>query len=226
MASTNAQLLRQVVGDGGVHTRDVANGDGASTEFYLTAPPVAGNSQIIKVGGTTYTEVASAPGATQYTFDDLSGQVIFGAAPGIGTANIVAVYRAVEVPDADIVEALRQYGLVETDPAATGMPVAVLQAALLVCESRAAYYATHVDHSIDGQSISEGSIADRWEKRAAALREKILSPLTAAAISGGIQSMPLIRIDGYNTEEVSTRDVSSTAQNPRRRFYGEQDRIP
>ena len=224
MVYTNAQLLRQITGDRGLAERDVADGNALAVEFYLMAPPVIGNSQLVKVGGATYTEVASGPGANQYTFDDLIGQIIFGVAPGVGTENIVTTYLSCEVPDGDITEALRQYGLTDTVAAEVGMPVAILRAALLICESQAARYATHVNHTIDGQSISEGDIAAKWEARAAALRQKILVPLTTT--TGGIESTPLVRIDGYNLEEVSTRDIANTAQNPRRRYYGQQDRLP
>lgn len=223
MAYTNAQLLRQLIGDRGTPQRDVASGDAASTEFYIASPPIAGNSQIVKVAGTQLTEVASAPTSVQYTFDDESGRTIFGAAPASGTENIEWTYLSVEVVDADIVEALRQYGLTDSAEAATGLPVAIVQAAILIAESQAAHYATHISYSADGESIDESGIADRWRMQASLLKEKVLIPLTTT--SGTLQSMPVTRIDGYS-DDIKGRDVQVTSTNSRRKYYGYPDRIP
>lgn len=220
MALTNAELVRREAGDSGTFIRDVASGDASTTIFYLSAAPLIGNSQVITVGGAARTEVTAAPGATEYTLDDVTGKVTFGAAPGAGTDNIVSTYKSVEVPDADIEEACRQYGLTASATAEVDMPVAVLNAAILVCEWRASATAGEFDFETDGQKFDRGSVAGAWARRAEELRAR-------ARRRYGLTSTQTTRIDGYARRgEYAGREYSSTATNPRRQFYGEEDAIP
>ena len=72
------------------------------------------------------------------------------------------------LPDADIDEACRQYGLVSSATAETGIPAAILSAAAMVCEWRASDAAQDFDFDTDGQSYKRGSVAQMWADRAAA----------------------------------------------------------
>lgn len=220
MAYTNAQLARQMIGDRGATARDTSSGDGTATEFYLSSPPLIDGSQVVTVDGTEQTEVASSPAAGEYTIDNQYGLIAFGSAPGVGSGNIVVRYLAVDVPDEDVAEALRQYGLTATDTADTGLPLAIMRAAIMLCESQAARYAIALDQSTDGQSFTGNSSAsDRWRAQADLLRAALTKEKT------GIAPIPIIRVDGYS-DDITSRDVGAADQNPRRRFYGEKDRIP
>jgi hypothetical protein len=215
MAYTNAQLVRREAGDRGVYARDTDSGDGSATEFWLSAPPIVANSQTVKVGGTTYTEVASAPGASQYTLDDDSGRLIFGVAPGSGTDNVEATYRTAELADADVTEALRQFGLTDTAEADTGPVTALLEAAAMLCDWQAAAHAGDVDTKTDGQEFKRSHVSERWIAQAAAIRTRLQR-------ERGLVSAAITRVDGYS-QDVSSRDVGTTATNPRRNFYGQPD---
>jgi len=219
MSLTNAQLIRLEAGDAGVPVRDVASGDGTSTEFYLSAPPLIADSQVIRVGASVKTE------GGDYTIDDETGQVLFTVAPAAPTppavGNIVITYKAVAITDTAIAGACAQFGLNPTANAATNIPTAVLEAAAMVCDWRASDSASDFDFDTDGQSFKQGATSGLWTARASALRERLLKQF-------GLVSVATTRIDGYNRRsgEVSTRDIGPTGQNPRRYFYGEQDRMP
>jgi len=219
MSLTNAQLVRLEAGDAGVPVRDVASGDNSSTEFYLSAPPLVGDSQVVRIGSSSKTEGAD------YSIDDETGRVVFTSPPAAPTppavGNIVVTYKAVGVTDAAIAEACRQFGLLSTATADTGPPSAILEAAAMVCDWRASDAATDFDFDTDGQSFKQGAVAGHWADRAAALRVRLRQRF-------GIISLPTTRIDGYNRRsgEVSTRDIGPSTQNPRRYFYGAQDRMP
>lgn len=220
MALTNAQLLREFAGDPGQLVRQYLSGDGSATTFYLKSPPLLGDLTAITVGGSLRTEVALAPGATEYTLDDASGRLTFGAAPATGTDNIVASYYSVEMPDATVAEALRMQGLSATATADTGPAATLLTAAALACDIMAARtVARPASISVDGQTISRRSASD-WHALSQQLRTE------TSSTSHGLSSLPLVRIDGYNTNDTSTRDISSTGANPRRNYYGDPDRLP
>lgn len=219
MALTNAQLLRELAGDPGQLVRELLSGDGSATAFYLKAPPLRGDDVTVTVGGTLRTEVATTPGATEYTVDDETGLLTFGAAPASGTNNVVVSYYTVDLPDSVVVESLRQLGLTSTDTSDTGPALGMLQAAALACDIMSARHVNDYDISVDGQSLSRGQMAENWRKRAETIRETYRR-------TDGLHSMPIIRVDGYNRDDVSTQDIDGSASNPRRRYYGEQDRIP
>lgn len=217
MAFTNAELVRQEAGDSGVHVRDVASGDGISTTFYASTFPILTGSERVIVGGVALVEGA---GAGKYTMDDLTGEVIFGTAPPLATENIVLVYRGVQIKDAAIEEACRQYGLVATATADTGPSAPVLSAAAMVCNWKASEYANEFDFDTDGQSFKMGSRSKMWADRAEALRLR-------ANTNRGLTSIESVKVDGYSESgEYASREYATSAQNPRRRFYGQPDRIP
>jgi hypothetical protein len=225
MAYSNAELVRREVGDRGLVARDTDSGDGVATEYWLSTPPVMAGSQIVKVGGTTYSEVASAPGANQYTLDDETGRLIFGVAPAVGTDNIEAVYRTGEITDGDVEEALHQRGLVAATAADVGPAAALLEAAALLADWQAAAHAGDVNSKIDGQDIDRSKIFDRWTARAAAIRARLEDLLVSTGVAGAIVSAPITRVDAYS-DDLSSRDVGVTTQNPRRKYYGAVDKIP
>lgn len=210
--TTNAQLVRLEAGDRGTPVRDVTDGDGASVEFYLSAPPLVGNSQVVKVGTGVKTEGAD------YTVVDDTGQLVFTVPPTTGLGNVVVTYQAVRLPDSAIDEACRQYGLVASATVEPGPPAAVLQAAAMVCDWLAADAAQDFDFDTDGQSYRRGSTAGAFANQAALLRARVQQAF-------GIVSLPMTRLDGYARRgQYSTRDLGATsAQNPRRTFYGSPD---
>lgn len=221
MTFTNAELVRHEAGDPGTFYRDLLSGDGSTLSWYLTARPVAADSQVVLVGGAVRTEVASAPGATEYTLDDDTGLIAFGAAPAAGVDNVSVAYTVYRVPQAAIDEACRLHGLTAGDVADVGPATAALNAAAMVCEWMASETAGDFDYDADGQSYKRGTTSARWAARAAALRDRLRR-------AGGLVSVPVTRLDGYARRgEYSTRDLGSMAEaNPRRQFYGEPDRLP
>ena len=217
MAFTNAELVRQEAGDSGVHIRDVASGDAAATTFYLSSYPILGSSESVRVGGVALVEGA---GAGKYVLDDLTGEITFGSVPGVGTDNIVIIYKGVQIKDAAIEEACRQHGLVAATAANVGPDANVLSAAAMVCNWKASEAANEFDFDTDGQSFKRGSVAEMWAKRAEALRLR-------ANTGRGIVSIQSVKIDGYTRlGEYASRDITGTDENPRRAFYGERDEVP
>ena len=213
MAYTNEQLVRMLVGDVGLYARDVTDGDGASTEFYLTTPPALGASAAVYVDGVLKTET------TEYTLDDESGRLLLQTAPSADTGNLVVLYRAVQIPDSQVQEACRQYALTPTTTADTGLPEAAIRAAIMLCESMAGQYASVGSVALGGGgSLGQGGVSDAWARRADDLRSRLNS-------KSGLTSQPVTRVDGYSDDRKAT-DVNITGTNPRRRYYGEPDRIP
>lgn len=213
MAYTNRAVLRREIGDSGTFARDEATGDGSTKIFYLSTQSVLGDSQSITVAGTAMAEPAD------YTLDDGIGRVTFAVAPA-NLAAIVIAYQAVRVPDADLDEALRLYGLTATATADPGPAVALLRAGVMVCEWVASSFAGAVDIEADGTSLSRSQAAIAWERRAAALRTRVQRE------GVGLASSKIVRLDGYNRDEVDSSSVNEAFMNPRRRFYGEPDEIP
>jgi len=198
----------------------VASGDAATTEFYASVTPLIGNSQTITVGGAARTEVAAAPGATEYTINDESGRIIFGGAPASGTDNIVVAYKGARITDAEVTEAIRQFGLVATDTADVGPQAAVYGIAAWLCDWMASATAGDYDFETDGQSYKRGTVSAAWAARADVNRG-------LSRRAGGLVSVPVTRMDGYARRgEFSTRDIGTSSSNPRRTYYGEQDVLP
>lgn len=201
MAHTNALLVRLLLGDTGVPARDVSDGDATSAEFYLATPPILAGSALVYLAGS----LKSSPG--DYTLDTTSGRLLFAMAPPQGTGNIVVVYSAVQFKDADVDEACRQQGLAPTAVADTGESGAHYRAALMLAEGMAAY-----------QSSLDAALSAQWAARASELRSR--SSARTAMVAG-----PVKREDGYSQDRRAT-DVQTVGVNPRRRYYGEEDRIP
>ncbi len=213
MAYTNAQLTRMLVGDVGLFSRDVTSGDGTTAEFYLAVPPILPASNQVYVGGSLKVEGAD------YSLDDDTGRLLFASPPAVGTGNIIAMYRAVQIPDGDVTEALRQQGLTASATADAGEPPAVLRAAVMLAEAMAARYASVGNVTLGGGgSLGQGGVADAWARRAEALRAK-------AATRTGLVAAPTTRVDGYS-QDIKSTDVALTGENPRRRYYGQEDRLP
>jgi hypothetical protein len=212
MAFTNAELVRQEAGDSGFPIRDAASGDGIQTTFFLSSYPIISNSQSVTIGGVAQSETVN------YTINDETGELVFTSAPALGTDNIVITYFGVQIRDAAIVEACRQFGLVSSATADAGPSAAVINAAAMVCNWKASEYANEFDFDTDGQSFKRGALAKQWSDRAEALRAR-------AAKRTGLVSVPVTKIDGYSSE-YTARDTSGSDTNVRRQYYGEEDRIP
>lgn len=213
MAYTNAQVVRREAGDAGIFTRELFSGDGSTKDFFLRGRPILAASYAVKVGGTLKTET------TDYTLDAGTGALTFVTAPASGTDNVAVTYTVVELADADITEALRLRGLVGTATADEGPAAAVLLAAADVLEWRWSAWLAAYDVSMDGQSMSRGKVADAIKAKAEALRVRARS-------FAGLSSSPVTVMDGYNRDEVDSRAVADHSINPRRRFYGQEDRVP
>jgi len=192
-----------LTGDTGLSARDVTSGDAATRDFYLSTIPVLGTSAAVYVGGTLKTE----GGAADYTLDDRTGRLYFAVAPPSATSNVVVTYFAVQIPDDDVAEACRQEGLDATLTAATGEPAAAYRAAVMLCLSKAAELAT-----------TNAAESAAWGARADALRLR-------ASTLGGMTAGATKREDGYS-QDVKATDVQVSGANPRRRYYGEEDRLP
>lgn len=215
MAYTNRQVVRREIGDGGMFLRETFSGDGTETVFYLPVEALITDSEIVTVDGTTQTPV------TDYTIDPESGQIVFSAAPAAGDDNIVVHYRGVTVSDGDITEALRLVGLDASATADLGPVGAILSAGYMLAQWVAAKYAHGYDSMIDGQSLSRSQRARQWQDRAKDLKER-------ASTIAGIQSVAVIRVDGYNRELIDAHAVGEVGVNARQRFYvvGGLDRVP
>jgi len=203
MAYTNAQFVRMLAGDSGIAARDVTSGDGVSREFYLSTAPVLGASAAVYVGGTLKTE----GGGADYTLDDRTGRLYFAVAPPAASDNVIVVYLAVQCVDEDVAEACRQGGLDSTATTQTGEPAANFRAAVLLCYYKSAELAT-----------TNPAESAAWAARADALRARatVTAPMSAGAVK---------RVDGYS-QDIKATDVLTTGTNPRRQYYGEEDRIP
>jgi hypothetical protein len=201
MAYTNAQFVRMLTGDSGLSARDVTSGDAASREFYLSTIPVLAASAAVYVGGVLKTETAD------YTLDDRTGRLYFAVAPPLATSNLVVTYLAVQCPDGDVDEACRQSGLVPTGTADTGEPSGAYRAAVMLALGMAGNLAT-----------TNPPESAAWAAVAEALRLR-------ASIKSGFLTTVVKREDGYSQDRKAT-DVAVTGTNPRRRYYGQEDRLP
>lgn len=202
MAYTNGQLVRLLLGDSGVPARDVTDGDGASKEFYVSTPPVLPSSAAVFVAGALQTET------THYTLDDTTGRLVFTSAPPSAIGNVVVIYFAVQFTDADVTEACRQEGLDASLGAASGEPLPAYRAAIMLALGKAAELAT-----VDAGASSA------WRSLATDLKAR------ASSLPGGLQAGSTARVDGYSQDRKAT-DVGITGTNPRRVYYGAEDRLP
>lgn len=210
----NRDLVRSLIGDKGVPMQDVASGDASTTVMFLSAPPVATSGVVVAVASVVKTET------TDYTIDRTNGKVTFVSAPAAAEDNVTIEYRAVKLSDTDIDDILTVYGITAASTVETGPTATLLSAAAEVADAIAADMAERVDTSADGQSLSRSQAGAAYTKVADRLRDR-------ARRAGGIVAIPVIRMDAYNAdEEVDDRSTDETGVNPRRRFYGERDRLP
>lgn len=201
MSYTNAQLVRLLVGDVGIPVRDVTSGDGSTREFFLSVVPILPDSQVVYVSGVAKAETAD------YTIDDDTGRLAMIVAPPNETGNLVVTFRGVQIPEPDVVEACRQEGLTATATALEGEPTGALRAALMLARSMAARLAT-----------VDATLSARWSGLANDLALR-------TSQRGGLVPVPTTKVDGYS-QDVTSTDVQTQNVNPRRRYYGEEDRLP
>jgi len=91
----------------------------------------------------------------------------------------------------------------------------VLLAAADCCDALAAKFARAYDFSTDGQSFKRSQAAEAYRAQAKTLRARAQGVVTADST----------RVDGYS-EDVPNQQVQVTGTNPRRRYYGQEDRLP
>jgi hypothetical protein len=102
----------------------------------------------------------------------------------------------------------------------------VLRAAFRACDALARKFARAYDFETDGQKFHRSQAFEAFSKAADALRKR-------AGISefgntnSGAGTIKTTRIDGYSDgDQPTNEDVLTTSSNPRRRYYGQEDRTP
>ncbi len=91
----------------------------------------------------------------------------------------------------------------------------VLLAALRACEAAARQFARAYDFKTDGQEFKRSQQAQAFREMAKDLRARV----------GTSGTLPVTRVDGYS-DDIESQDVLINNQNVRRRYYGQEDRIP
>jgi hypothetical protein len=91
----------------------------------------------------------------------------------------------------------------------------ILLAAADACDAAAAKFSQAYDFTTDAQSFQRSQQAAAYRAMAAQFRQR----------AGGIAVVTPTRVDGYS-DDIANDDVGESGLNPRRRFYGEEDRIP
>lgn len=71
----------------------VQTGDGVKTIYTLPDQNIVAGLSAVTVAAVAYTEVTTAPGATEYVIDDDIGKLTFGVAPTLG-AEIICYYES------------------------------------------------------------------------------------------------------------------------------------
>jgi len=211
---TNADLVRLEAGDTGTPTRDAADGDGATTEFYVSSAPIRASSALVYVGGTLKTLTSD------YSLDLASGRIVFGTAPVTGTANIVVTYTSVQMSDDDIANACTLAGCASGGTPQQGDKAPIL-AAIYVCQWLASRYAQDYDVTVEGQDLKRSQMHAMYTARADALR-------TRYSATSSIVPIPMRRIDGYEQQDITTREVNESSYDPKRRYFPltVPDRLP
>lgn len=211
MALSYRSAIRLEAGDSGVFARDIFSGTGSKTAYWVTGSPIDTSTVVAYVADSV---VAATP-----TTD---GRVVFSSAPASGTDNVEITYAAVILTDTKVDEILRQHGFVnpanDADAPAT---VEFYRAAAHLCDAIASHFAGAADTSIDGTDIKRSQMMIAFAKRAADIRQRIAREFSS------LSPMKLKRIDGYSRyNEVTVDESGGVDKNPRRRYYGEEDRIP
>ena len=88
----------------------------------------------------------------------------------------------------------------------------VLLASADICDALATRFARAYDFATDGQSFRRSQQAAAYRAMAQDLRAR----------ASGLGSVATARVDGYS-QDIDSRSVDVTQENPRRRFYGPRD---
>lgn len=88
----------------------------------------------------------------------------------------------------------------------------VLLASADICDALATKFARSYDFATDGQSFKRSQQAAAYRAMAQDLRAR----------ASGLGSVATTRVDGYS-QDIDSRSVDATQENPRRRFYGPRD---
>jgi hypothetical protein len=159
--------VRTLLGDIPKYDRHAANGDAGSKTFAFPSGrfPVITGSVTVTVDGTTLVE------PDDYTLDVETGVTTFVSPPGVGTENVVWLFKYAELSDESITAILA----IESDPRT---------AAAICAESLAGKYAGLVDKKIGDLSISWSQRSKQWAEIAAKLRSSARSALFEPFIGG------------------------------------------
>lgn len=152
--------VRTLIADREQAATDLATGDGTRRRFVLSNAPVVANSQEVRVNGQLYTEVAANPGPTEYTLDDATGLVVFGAAPATG-ASVTVDYRHTILSDAELSTLLELEAQDDRLAAAAALDIIATSEALVAKRIRI------LDLQTDGPAVAEA-----LRKHAAELRRQ------------------------------------------------------
>ncbi len=152
--------VRTLLGDIPKYDRHVANGDGGSVVFIFPAGryPVITGSETLTVDGIMKVSPEN------YTLDVETGVTTFAIPPGVGTENVVWLFKYAELSDESITAILA----IESDPRI---------AAAICAESLAGKCASLVDKKIGDLSISYSQRAKQWAELAGKLRSSARSAL-------------------------------------------------
>ncbi len=89
-------------------------------------------------------------------------------------------------------------------------------AAADAAEAVAAKFSSAYDFTTDEQSFKRSQVAAQFLALAAKLRLRASNSASVVALT---------KVDGFS-DDIAADDVGVTSVNPRRRFYGQEDRIP
>ncbi|MCR4339979.1 MAG: hypothetical protein NUW01_08845 [Gemmatimonadaceae bacterium] len=91
----------------------------------------------------------------------------------------------------------------------------VLLAAADACDALATRFARAYDFETDGQRFQRSQMSKAYRELGKGLRDR----------AAGIATLTPTRVDGYS-DDITNTDVSSTDDDPRRKFWGPQDHPP
>ncbi len=92
---------------------------------------------------------------------------------------------------------------------------AVLMTAADLCDAAATKFARAYNFETDGQKYARGQMVKAFQDRARELRRR----------AEGVATVVTTKVDGYS-DDITSEEVLTSGESPRRRYYGEQDRLP
>lgn len=100
----------------------------------------------------------------------------------------------------------------------------IASAALRACYAAMARFARAYDMETDGQAFKRSQMHTAFSEMAAKLEAQGATLTLTAA--GSMSTVDVTRVDGFS-DDIANQETTATAQtNPRRRYYGDPDRVP